>query len=45
MFRRCLTAAMRGGANTPWNIAIIMDTTASMGNQDGGKQCTGTKIS
>ena len=24
------TAAMKGGTNTPWNIAIIVDTTASM---------------
>ena len=39
------TAAMRGGANAPWNIAIILDTTASMGNSDGGTQCSGTKIS
>jgi hypothetical protein len=29
---------MRGGANTPWNIAIIVDTTASMSNQDSGLQ-------
>jgi hypothetical protein len=39
------TAAMRGGTNTPWNIAIVLDTTASMGDQDDGKQCSGTKIS
>jgi hypothetical protein len=38
------TAAMRGGANTPWNIAIIMDTTASMNDNDSGAQCTGTQI-
>lgn len=38
------TAAMRGGANTPWNIAIVMDTTASMGDQDSGAQCSGTQI-
>jgi len=38
------TAAMRGGANTPWNIAIIMDTTASMDNQDSGLQCNNTQI-
>jgi hypothetical protein len=39
------TAAMRGGTNTPWNIAVIMDTTASMGDADGGAQCSGTQIS
>jgi Putative Tad-like Flp pilus-assembly len=39
------TAAMRGGANTPWNVAIIMDTTASMGDADSGAQCSGTQIS
>jgi len=38
------TAAMRGGANTPWNIAIIMDTTSSMNNQDGGLQCNNSQI-
>lgn len=36
-------AAMRGGTDTPWNIAIVMDTTSSMGNPDGGTQCTGTR--
>ena len=38
------TAAMRGGANTPWNIAIIMDTTSSMNDSDTGAQCSGTQI-
>jgi hypothetical protein len=38
------TAAMRGGANTPWNIAIIQDTTNSMTQQDGGDQCNNSKI-
>jgi Flp pilus assembly protein TadG len=38
------TAAMRGGANTPWNIAIIQDTTDSMNDKDSGDQCTGTQI-
>ena len=38
------TAAMRGGTNTPWNIAIIMDTTSSMNDTDSGAQCTGTQI-
>lgn len=39
------TAAMRGGQNSPWNIAIILDTTASMGSSDGGTQCSGTRES
>jgi len=38
-------AAMRGGMNSPWNIAVVMDTTASMGQSDGGSQCSGTKES
>jgi Flp pilus assembly protein TadG len=38
------TAAMRGGANTPWNIAIIVDTTASMSDEDSGLQCDNTQI-
>jgi len=38
-------AAMRGGQNTPWNIAIIEDTTASMNDQDSGAQCSGTQLS
>jgi hypothetical protein len=37
------TASMRGGGNAPWNIAIIIDTTASMGSSDSGTQCTGTR--
>jgi Flp pilus assembly protein TadG len=36
-------AAMRGGSTGPWNIAIIDDATASMGNSDGGTQCSGTR--
>lgn len=39
------TAAMRGGTNTPWNIAIVLDTTKSMSDSDKGAQCTGTQIS
>jgi Flp pilus assembly protein TadG len=37
-------AAMRGGMNSPWNIAIIVDTTASMAQNDGGTQCNLEKI-
>jgi hypothetical protein len=38
------TAAMRGGTNTPWNIAIVLDATNSMSQSDGGSQCSSTKI-
>jgi len=37
-------AAMAGGQNAPWNIAVIVDTTASMNDSDSGVQCTGTQI-
>jgi len=37
------TAAMRGGFNTPWNIAIILDATSSMNNEDSGTSCSGTQ--
>ena len=36
--RAVSTAAMRGGQNTPWNIAIILDATGSMNNPDYGTQ-------
>ena len=39
------TAAYNGGAGSPWNVAIVLDTTASMGGSDSGKQCSGTQIS
>ncbi len=38
------TAAMRGGTNQPWNIAIIEDTTRSMEDEDSGDQCDGEQI-
>lgn len=38
-------AAMRGGQDQPWNIAIILDTTKSMSDADSGAQCSGTQIS
>lgn len=37
-------AAMAGGQNEPWNIAVIVDTTSSMNTSDGGDQCNGTRI-
>ena len=36
-------AAMRGGTASNWNIAIVLDGTASMASNDSGKQCTGTR--
>src|SRR5579875_1895840 len=38
-------AAMRGGMDSPWNIAIVLDTTRSMSSPDSGAQCSGTQIS
>lgn len=38
-------AAMSGGANTPWNIAIVLDATPSMAFNDNGLQCSGTQES
>jgi Flp pilus assembly protein TadG len=37
-------ASMAGGSNEPWNIAIILDTTRSMQDQDSGAQCSGEQI-
>ncbi len=37
-------AAMVGGQNKPWNIAIILDATPSMAYQDNGVQCSGTQL-
>lgn len=40
------TASMKGGQNTPYNLAIIMDTTASMADTiKGDKDCTTSQIS
>ena len=39
------TASMRGGAANAWNIAIVLDATASMGGADSGAQCSGTQES
>jgi len=38
------TASMNGSASTPWNIAIIVDTTASMNDTDSDSQCSTTRI-
>jgi Flp pilus assembly protein TadG len=37
------TAAMAGGVYPPYNIAVVMDTTASMGGTDKTGQCSGTQ--
>lgn len=40
------TAAMRGSPREPYNVAIILDSTASMKNTDGiTSDCSGTRIS
>ncbi len=38
-------ASAKGGFNGPYNVAIIVDTTNSMTQSDGGKNCSGSKIS
>ena len=37
------TAAMAGGNYTPYNIAVVMDSTGSMGDTDSTGQCSGTQ--
>jgi Putative Flp pilus-assembly TadE/G-like len=39
------TAAASGAATTPYNVAIILDTTVSMGDSDNGSTCSGTRLS
>ena len=39
------TAAMRGAVPTPYNVAIVVDSTNSMTNSDGGSNCTGSRES
>jgi Flp pilus assembly protein TadG len=38
------TAAMKGGPNGPFNVAIIVDTTGSMGSSDPGSTCKLSRI-
>jgi hypothetical protein len=38
------TASMSGAAATPYNVAIIVDTTSSMGDADTGSTCTTTRL-
>ena len=39
------TAAMRGAARAPYNVAIVVDSTPSMNNTDSGSNCTGSRES
>ncbi len=38
------TAAMRGSSAAPYNVVIVVDTTASMNNTDSDSQCSSTRI-
>lgn len=38
------TAAERGSPRAPFNVAIVVDTTQSMTGQDGGSNCSGTRV-
>ena len=38
------TAAMRGGGGPPFNVAVIVDSTASMNNLDSGSNCSSTRL-
>ncbi len=38
------TASMRGSTSIPYNVAIIVDTTASMNDTDSDSQCSTTRI-
>ena len=38
------TASMRGSGLTPYNVAIIVDTTASMSDTDSDSQCSTTRL-
>src|ERR1039458_6051297 len=45
-FADTATAAMKGGSDIPYNLAVIMDTTGSMGSTiPGDKDCTTSQIS
>lgn len=40
------TAAMRGSPRSPYNVAVVVDTTASMNSTDGKtSDCSGTRVS
>jgi len=39
------TAAMRGSARAPYNVTILVDTTASMNDTDSDSNCNSTRLS
>jgi hypothetical protein len=39
------TASARGGYNGPYNVVIVLDTTASMNDDDSDSQCDNTRLS
>jgi Flp pilus assembly protein TadG len=39
------TAAMRGASATPYNVIILLDTTASMSDTDSDSQCNSSRLS
>ena len=38
------TASAAGAATTPYNVAIIIDSTASMADSDGGSNCSSSRL-
>lgn len=42
--RTAATAAMRGAQNAQYNVAMVVDTTASMGSNDTDASCNNTRI-
>ncbi|MDP9051057.1 MAG: pilus assembly protein TadG-related protein [Acidobacteriota bacterium] len=38
------TASMSGAATTPYNVAVILDTTASMNGTDSDSQCSSSRL-
>jgi hypothetical protein len=38
------TASMRGAAVSPFNVAIVLDTTRSMGDNDSASNCSNTRL-
>jgi hypothetical protein len=43
--RASATAAMRGASPIPYNVVILVDSTYSMNDSDGGSNCTGSRES
>ena len=38
------TAAMRGAGTTPYNVMVVLDTTASMNSYDSDSNCSSTRV-